>query len=192
MKLVRNLLFTGLTAFILAIFALLLSPKPSFADGVCPNDGDWGITSGNSNHPGGLVVRTRLENDTNVNVGFTLSTVDTDEGGADIAGRGIVQNYPNINPRQFLSNATFATGSTFYCLTNSALNTFTKSDTYTGYAVFGFGTSTSNGMGWTLWGQEVTDTSGHFVWNNEEFIITDVAAPAGRNGWWTGNPGNFN
>src|SRR3989344_4282623 len=147
MKLVRNLLFTGLTAFILAIFALLLSPKSSFADGVCPNDGDWGITSGNSNHPGGLVVITQLADGTKVNVGFTLSTVDTDGGGIDRAGYSIVRNNTSFISAQFISSGGFSTGSTFYCGSSS--------DTYAGVAVFGFGSTSSNGMRWTLWCQEV-------------------------------------
>ena len=183
MKLIGNFIFTFFAGLALAAILVLISAKPASAAGPCPNDGDWGVTTGSSDSPGGLVVRTRLADGTNVNVGFTLSTVD--RGGGDIAGYSIIRNNTSFIPDRFIKSGGFATGTTFYC--------GPQSDTYTGYAVFGFGSTTSNGNRWTLWCQEVTDTQGHFVWNDEEFKITGVGNPSGHSdGYWTGNLAGWN
>ena len=163
---------------VLGILLLLTASDSVSAAGVCPDDGDWGVTSGDSSNPGGLVVRTVHENGTNIDVSFTLSTVDTDGGGGDIAGLSIVENNASFNPINFVSSRNFATGSTFYCGGSS--------DTYTGYLVLGFGSTNSNGNRWTLWCQEVT-APWVFVWNDEEFKITNLPAVGGKSGYWTGD-----
>ena len=177
MKRIKQISIVFGAGTVLGILLLLTASKGVSAAGVCPDDGDWGVTSGNSSNPGGLVVRTVHENGTNIDVSFDLSTVDT--GAGDIAGYSIVRNDTNFIPVQFIQSGAFSTGGTFYC---------PNSDTYTGYLVLGFGSTPSNGNRWTLWCQEVTDTSGSFNWNDEEFQITNLPSTVGsETGTWTSN-----
>ena len=191
-----SLLLLGIVAVLLLLGMTIFGPweipglgqlsqrqqgQESQAAGICPDDGDWGINTGNSNNPAGLVVKTQMEDGTAVNTSFYLSTVDTDgTSGNDLAGYSIVRNNANFNSAEFVKLKQFSTGSVFYC--------GNLSDTYPGYAVFGFGSTRSNGNHWTLWDKEVFDTTGHMSANDEEFKISGLSAVInGRQGRWAGS-----
>ena len=183
---VAVLLLLGLTVFGpwelpgLGQLSLRQQAQQSQAAGVCPDDGDWGINTGNTFNPSGLVIKTQwIDGALLNNIDFTLASVDTDGSGKDVAGYSIWQmdssTYNVVQRVQSLSNKT---GSVFYC--GASL-----SDTYPGFAVFGFGSTRSNGNRWVLVDQEVINPSGTLYPDPEEFRISNLSPPAGESGYWT-------
>ena len=170
MRLIKNFVLTFLVGTILAVLAILALPSTVSANhGVCPPS-RWGINSGNPNNPAGLVLKTVDVSNNPIN-GITWRINNTNS-------TSIAQSDAFGNIFSHVSSRTFTTGETIWCGSST--------DNYSGVTVLGFGSTLSYGNHWVLFCQK-WDLSGPAT-----FSIDNVASPAGRNGWWTGNPGNFN
>ncbi|KKR49698.1 MAG: hypothetical protein UT84_C0021G0004 [Candidatus Curtissbacteria bacterium GW2011_GWA1_40_16] len=169
MSLLRKFVIAFFTSIILAVVFLVVSPPRAWADGVCPPS-RWGINSGNSSHPAGLVLKTVDESNNPIN-GITWRI------NADSAS--IVLSDASGTIHSNVSSQTFTTGETIWC--------GSPTDNYSGVTVLGFGSTNSYGNHWVLWCQKwgTSNIAGYSI-NN-----ADVASPAGRVGTWSGG-GNFN
>lgn len=186
----RNLILAFSSGLFLIVILIFISAKPVHAiaqdpdiTGRCSDMDMWGInTSGDPRNPGGLIVKTiRSDTGAKINVSFTISTRDT--GGSDIAGYGVGEYSHDGWGRivwPFHQSATFSTGSTIDC------GAWTNS--FTGYAVFGFGGSASFGNYWALACKEVThEDSTVYNNNDEEYRITNLPSSVGGvSGTWSG------
>jgi len=170
MNLFGKLLIALFLCFSLFILAFLIAPPESQAGHICPN---WGISTSDTGSPGGLIVRT--ENTRRVlldGISFTLSATHSSLVNVT-SGGGLIEN---------ISSGNFATG--------SPINCGSLSETHAGYAVFGFGSSSSAGNNWILGCKQVTgiNTSTDIIYDNgvnETFTISNIEIPAGNDGYWT-------
>ncbi len=195
-----NFIIVGVpAAFVVLLLVWLGSywfpPNVAMAEGICWDTSKWGINTGNSYNPAGLIVRTQETSGAHINSAlWTISTVDTDGGGPDRAGPSIIKtSLPNPDDIGWFQTHNFRTGSgnrgadslitgRFYC--NRYIGN--AYDSYRAYTVLGFGTENNYGNTYSLsckeyWGacNDCLDLS-----NWEEFTISAAPLP-GRSGHWT-------
>ncbi len=175
--------------FVLAL-ASLASPKKAFANhGACGDTSKWGI-HGTSTYPSGLVVVTQDESGSKFGgINFAVNA----QNGSSI----LHHNANNPDSWSGVSSVSARTGTgdlnqdvsetdgRFWC--NYPNNDPNAYDSYTGHAVFGFGSANNYGNRYSLSCIVNGNLSGPF----ESFSLTSVSSPSGRTGYWTGNVGGW-
>ena len=168
------------------IFAMLVAGvgfvtliKPQSAAAACGPAQNYGVTGGSSDALAGLVVTVKVDGVLTDGITFKVASTDTYNGQPTysvVYTRNGWASYPGAQ-----KSASFSSGSTFY-----SMNAPCRA---TGLVVLGYGTSGSQGNGWTLDCKQVMAPGTGFyepVVRTSHFQLQNISNPAGKTGAWSG------